>query len=81
MSANQNISISPNPFTDKITIDFKLETPTSYQVEFFNLLGEKIYTKKMSENETVNMTSLTTGIYILSVNVGDVVMSQRVVKL
>jgi len=79
-SANQNISISPNPFTDEIAINFKLGRPMSYQVEVFNLLGERVYTKKMSGNETLNMTSLTAGVYILSVNVDDMTMSQRVVK-
>jgi len=79
-SLNQNISISPNPFTDEVVIRFKLERPTSYQVEIFNLLGEKIDTKKMSGEETINMASLTAGVYILSVNVDDIKMSQRVVK-
>jgi len=77
---NQNISISPNPFTSEVAIDFKLGTPTNYQVEVHNLLGEQVYRRKMSGNESVNLASLTAGVYILSVNVDGVVMSQRVVK-
>jgi len=80
VSTNQNIFISPNPFTDKIMIDFKLGMPTNYQVEVFNLLGEKVYMKNISGNETINLASLTTGVYILSVNVDEIIMSQFVVK-
>ena len=79
-STNQNISISPNPFTNEISIDFKLGTLANYQAEVYNLLGERVYSKKMLGNETVNLASLSVGVYILNVDVDGVLMSQKIVK-
>jgi hypothetical protein len=43
----QNISVYPNPSHDAFHIQFEMLIQTDYQMEIFNMTGDKIYTQHM----------------------------------
>ncbi len=66
---NISVSISPNPSSEEINIQF----PESIKVEtisIYDVLGKEVFTKKIetSETELVLKPNLTKGIYILEVS-------------
>lgn len=61
------MNVFPNPASDIITISgFGKSKDT--KAEIVNLAGQKVKSVTISENNTVNVSSLTPGVYILKVN-------------
>ncbi|MEM8521195.1 M43 family zinc metalloprotease [Flavobacterium sp. PL12] len=69
-----SVTVYPNPVTSLLNINTEnqLESPTSYTI--FNLLGQIIKSKKLNpaENQQINVTSLSQGIYLLKLVKNDV---------
>lgn len=66
--SNVSFEMYPNPATDVITLTGAID-----QVEVFNILGAKVLSSNNngSENMTLDVSSLTSGQYILSVKQGE----------
>jgi len=64
----EDFSIYPNPASNQLTIISPLEEIT--QIEIYNLLGQKVaaYTPLESLSETINISSLNAGVYLLKIN-------------
>ncbi len=60
------ISVSPNPFTEAITIDVGLSEP--YQVDIYDQLSRKVYSGKVEKNTTIRLSHLKKGVYYLILN-------------
>ncbi|MCB2194971.1 MAG: S8 family serine peptidase [Bacteroidetes bacterium] len=80
------IKVYPNPFTDNIHIELLLNTEDELSVQLYNMLGEKVLEVKSDAGEYAkitlnNLTQLSTGIYIIHVKAGNVIMQQRIIKL
>jgi hypothetical protein len=66
--SGSRIFLSPNPATDELTIEnseLKIK-----EIEIYNVLGEKIYSQQQTTNnkqQTVDISQLPSGIYILKV--------------
>lgn len=62
---NPNFIFYPNPVSD----DLFIESPTTiYQIEIFNIMGQKIRTDFFNnEKALINMSKLPTGIYLIQV--------------
>ncbi|MBX2827969.1 MAG: choice-of-anchor B family protein [Flavobacteriaceae bacterium] len=71
-------AIFPNPANDSVTIASDSEGIS--HVEIFNVMGQKILDNALASNlsETINITSLNTGIYIVKIN--DTTTQRLVVK-
>ena len=71
-----NISIGPNPATNSITItNIKAE---NYECEIFNIIGNLVM--KVSNQNTIDISKLTAGVYIVSVRQGNQTQIQKLIK-
>lgn len=71
-----NISIGPNPATNSITItNIKAE---NYECEIFNIIGNSVM--KVSNQNTIDISKLTAGVYIVSVRQGNQTQIQKLIK-
>jgi hypothetical protein len=61
---NDNLKIYPNPASDVINFS-GLNSETV--ISIYNVLGEKVLTKSIKQNSTIDITTLTPGIYLLKV--------------
>lgn len=59
----QKISIYPNPTADKLF--FKGSFNNNFKVSVFDILGKKILAKTLNTNESLDVSRLNTGIYII----------------
>ena len=80
-------AIYPNPFTDKIYVEYYLTGKVQTDISVYNSYGEKVFkTTNLETNgginiETVSLTNLAGGVYfvILKVN-GVIIQTEKVVK-
>jgi len=71
------VSIYPNPATDRINI--KADSPID-TIYLYNLLGKKIQSQKLDKtSSTIDLTHLITGIYILKIKVNNQFISKKIV--
>jgi len=75
--ANKEFNIYPNPTTGKLTIELGSEVVT--QIEVANLLGEILMQPKLQQN-TFDISSLPTGMYMLNVTTKNGKSAQRIFK-
>ncbi len=86
---NDNITVYPNPFTNKITVDLsKLENISSslLQIEVFDHLGKKVYTNiidiiKEGKLYSLDANNLISGMYNIKITNGSKVYTNRILKL
>jgi len=70
--SDNNYILYPNPVIGSLTILFG-KKDTNVQVTLYSLNGQKIYTKligdvSMTQEVTINLANISTGVYIISVN-------------
>jgi len=65
ITAQVSISIFPNPFTDRITLEAK--NVSLIGIEIYNVLGKKVREIKQNigDETTIDVSSLTSGVYLL----------------
>lgn len=73
-----NFSVYPNPVNDLLTIDAGNVENTSVSV--FNILGAKVLEQNELVNNTLNVSSLTSGIYLLNIVQANKTQIIRIVK-
>ena len=79
-----NVSVVPNPFTSSASVSFNSDVEGTFTVKMMNLLGEVVTTKEVSVTRGTNQTtlersSLSSGIYILSISNGNGSISKKVI--
>lgn len=76
---NNDLEIYPNPFTNKLRINYSLNTNGALEV--FNLLGKKLHTQTITNNLTVlDLSSQPDGVYFVKVIDGNKVITRKVIK-
>ena len=78
------LSTYPNPFTEKITINFNKKTDCN--VEVYNMMGMLIREEAFQNTDNVtinNLYGLSSGFYVIKIvdGNGDIIIAKRVVKL
>jgi hypothetical protein len=67
-------NLFPNPARDEVSIYLGEEAPATLTVEVINIIGRVMYTEKYTQNSsrlvTVNLSNLSSGIYIIRLQVG-----------
>ncbi|MEP0262484.1 T9SS type A sorting domain-containing protein [Dokdonia sp.] len=63
------VAISPNPMQDQFTISGLTTQDT--EIVIFDILGKRVYTQQNVTNQTINVSSLKTGIYMMTMISGD----------
>ncbi len=61
----QKIKIFPNPNNGKFIIQNNLQTNTD--IVIYNLNGEKVYESRVNDNNTIDISNLTKGMYFLKI--------------
>ena len=76
---NEIVSISPNPAKDKITI-FNLDESFKYRVEILDISGKILLNQLVQKNNSVDVSILEPGIYIVKVSNSSVVFISKLIK-
>ena len=79
-----NFSITPNPFDNEIQIQSTWLEDSDATIYIFNLTGDLIMKKKIHSNtifESVNVTSLSPGIYFIGIQNNGVINFKKMIKL
>lgn len=78
----ENILITPNPVTDKLSIDFGDAHTKVKRIVLFNVLGQIVYqTSNIEELSEINMKNFITGIYFVNISFDDrSVLTEKIVK-
>jgi CubicO group peptidase (beta-lactamase class C family) len=72
----KNIAIGPNPATNSITITNIMSE--KYECEIFNIIGNSVL--KVINQNTIDISKLTSGVYIVSVKQGNETQIQKLIK-
>ncbi|MDO9185971.1 MAG: T9SS type A sorting domain-containing protein [Bacteroidia bacterium] len=79
ISKEPNISISPNPFNDFISIQFGNQQNQLYSLRIYNTLGQKIeqFENINSEQKTIDCGNFKSGIYLLQIIQNGIIIEQQ----
>jgi hypothetical protein len=78
---NTTIIVYPNPTHDILNIDISEINNNQTTVEIYNMLGDKIYSENFSsERGQINISSFTSGIYMLFINNNEKTYSKKIIK-
>lgn len=80
VSQNDAIKISPNPFTDSLELEpFKLVESASLNI--YALSGKKVFSQQKLSKNSVDLSSLQKGVFILEfVKDGKVILTRKIIK-
>jgi hypothetical protein len=77
------LTVSPNPATDKITISFPATTSENITIKIFSITGEVVFEKLQTSNikhqTAIDVTGLSNGLYFLNVQTGKEVITKKIV--
>ena len=73
--------LSPNPTTDRLTIQLNRSPSKEMTVRIFNTVGEMVWIQKIMEARMdINLASLNDGLYFLSLDDGKTSTVQKIIK-
>lgn len=78
--SSEKFSISPNPATDQIRIDFGNKNTNKATVEIYDNCGKRIRSEKLSDQNSINIQELAKGIYFVKLKNDDALSTQKFVK-
>ena len=74
-----NLSVYPNPVSDKITVEINDAIAQDLTLNIFNTLGQQVYSTKIHEQkQDLNLNFLQPGVYYVKINDS---RAQRIIKL
>lgn len=68
-SVFDTMNIAPNPMRDQFSISGL--TTQEAEITIFDMLGKSVYTQQQVTNQTIHISSLKAGIYIMTISSGD----------
>ena len=74
---DSTFSIYPNPTNSKVNI--KSENKFD-EVEIYNILGQKVLSSKILENQEIDMSSLTSWTYFLKLKSESLIKNAKIIK-
>ncbi|MCW3103379.1 MAG: hypothetical protein JWO09_1819 [Bacteroidetes bacterium] len=77
-NGNQDATVYPNPFTDKLTVMVNTTEQEATDIFIYNLLGELVYTESNVAGKTIGLdrNAMNKGIYIYSLVQGNQIISK-----
>jgi hypothetical protein len=80
-----NVSVSPNPFNENIVIHADIEEANKMKVSIFDIIGQTIETINYGSNygiinKELNLSNLSSGIYVIQISIGDHTSEFKLVK-
>jgi hypothetical protein len=80
VAANERINSYPNPTTGVISIT-NLHREATTRIEIYNCLGSMLYASKITNQETINLSSLPNGLYIAKIFTAQgIIAEQKIIK-
>ena len=71
LSIGDNLALEfrvyPNPTSDQLTLELN-DASSTYQIEIFDILGKKVISSEIQKVGTIDVSSLTSGTYLLKFN-------------
>jgi len=74
---SSQFSVFPNPAKNTLNISSKVSID---KAEVFNLIGKKVISNSKSSNNSIDISNLSKGIYILKLTSGDSVATRKIIK-
>ncbi len=75
-----NFNVKPNPVNNYLYIDF-ITVQTDYSVSIYNVLGKRVFNKKITNNlPKINTSNLAKGVYFVKVDTTNFSMIRKVIK-
>lgn len=75
-----SVVLAPNPFTDNLSVKVKSKAD-QYYIRVYNMSGTEVRpAQRISNGQTINLSSLPTGMYVLKIYVGNEVITRKVIK-
>ncbi len=78
LSADEQFAVYPNPATSEFTITNNHANP-HFQYTLYNLMGAEIRSGDVQVSEKINISSLSTGTYLLKVTSGEEIFMKKVI--
>ena len=79
IQSNASIDIYPNPSNGLFNLNLSNISDSKLKLEVYNLMGEKVWQSSFNtENSTINLTSLSKGIYYLSVKSSNTTITKKI---
>ena len=79
-----NITIYPNPVSDAINIEMKMESKSTVTISVLNLLGETMYGETLTAdkflNQVIDVSGYADGVYVISIQTPENIITKRIVK-
>lgn len=75
---SEEFKVYPNPASNILNIEFSNSNKT--EIEIYNILGKRVFTKIINQSQSINIESLITGIYILKITQGKATVSKKLIK-
>ncbi|WP_299224536.1 endonuclease [uncultured Psychroserpens sp.] len=72
------VSIYPNPAKDIININ--LANTQETKVDIYNVLGKPVFSETINGSQSINVTTLSEGIYIIKLTQNDHTLSKKLIK-
>lgn len=85
VTANFSFGMYPNPSIDKkITIVYDSNKDSNNQIEIYNIKGQKVYKKKLTNkkgfyNQTLDLNQLSRGMYLVKVKSGKNLITKKLI--
>ena len=82
--SDPGLSIYPNPFNNRLTIDFPDKLSLAYSIELFDMSGRLVYLKShqpVTAPCMLNLSILESGIYLLRISNVDYTVTETVIKV
>jgi aminopeptidase N len=79
------VEVYPNPATDRLTLTFQLKDETEFTFEVFDTRGRRVLNIKHTaisgrSSASIDINSLSTGLYELRINANDFSTTQKIIK-
>lgn len=83
-ASDLKVSLSPNPATDEVTINYNTQTAANTTLNIINITGQVVISKNLgnvqSGSETISLSRLPAGIYTMQFTSGTQQIKQKLVK-
>ena len=77
---DNTLSILPNPARDIITIQSELMTDEPAKVDIYTVNGQNIISSKVLSGNTIDISQLDSGIYIINIKTKNRIITKKLVK-
>lgn len=77
-----NVTISPNPFSEFIKIDFSVKTQHPIDVQIFDMNGKRLFNKQYSATKTISipLKNFSNSNYLVTINSGGKAVGKKIIK-